>query len=170
MYYMISPIPFEDYKKYHIPFLVGNRYGRNYNGFYETEEGKEFRSIAPVRMYYQKNKRQMLFDIAMDICWIGCCYNCPLHVYIMKDKVFHNELDLGYMKYTNFGKCKAMEGTPKDKDYSMKLPRNEMYFQGNMSEVEKHVHDVMKFKLNNDTPIIHYIVYKDRIEVCDYER
>lgn len=165
MYYIISPIPFEDYKKFHIPFLAENKYQRDYNNWYETENGKEFRSISPVRMSYENERKQMLFQIAMDICWIGCCYNCPLHIYIMKDKIFHNELDLGYKRYTNFGKCKAMEGDKKD--YSMKLPRTEMYFEGQMAVVEKQVYDVMKFKLTNDNPIAHYIVYKDRIEVCE---
>lgn len=168
MYYMISPIPFEDYKKYHVPFLVENKYGRNWNEFYETEEGKEFRSIAPVRMYYQKNRKELLWNVAMDICWISGCYNCPLHVYIMKDKVFHKELDLGYMKYTNFGKCKAMEGSAEEKDFSVRLPRSDTYFQGNMAEIERQVYDAMKpFKLINNNPIAHYIVYIDRIEACE---
>lgn len=166
MYYIISPIPFEDYKKFHIPFLAENKYQRDYNSWYETENGKEFRSIAPVRMSYEKNRKQMLWEIAMDICYFGCCYNCPLHVYIMNDKIFHKELDLGYAKWTNVGKCRAMERV--DKDYSIKLPRSEMYFEGQMAVVEKQVYDTMKdFKLTNDKPIAHYIVYQDIIEVCE---
>lgn len=162
MYYIMSPVTFENLQQYHVPKFSNEQ---QFEEFYQSDIGKEFHSIAPIRIMRVSNRNEFFWEVSTDIAWVGCVYNCPLHIYVMKDKVFAKEFNFGFAEYVNFGKCKAMEGT--EKDYSVCLPKEQMYFGGDLDTVMRAVYENMRFKLTNDKSIVHYLIQENEIKLME---
>lgn len=158
MYYIISPTPVEKLMKYHIPY-VGKTHTRDMATFCATENGKEFLEINPLRISHEKNKSSAIYNVAVDIAWIGLCYNHPLYIAFMTDNAFYNMFDLGMARYTNFDKCTKMQ---RENKFAEINPEEE-YFKGDYNTILSECNKFFKFKLNG-AKIIQYRLVKNTIE------
>lgn len=158
MYYIISPIPVENLKKYQIPF-VARTYTRDMTTFCTTDNGKEFLQINPLRISHEHSKSNAISNVAIDVAWIGLCYNIPLYIAFMTESAFHNTFDLGMARYTNFDKCTKMQ---RENRYA-EISKAEQYFQGDYNSIVNACNQHFKFNLSN-TKIIQYRLAKNTIE------
>lgn len=158
MYYIISPIPVENLKKYHIPYF-GTTSTRDMAAFCKTDLGKEFLEINPLRIIHEKSKLDAIANVATDIAWIGLCYNNPLYIAFMTDNAFYNMFDLGMARYTNFDKCTKMQ---RENRYA-EIELNEQYFQGDYNCILKACKEHFNFKLSR-FKIVQYRLAKNTIE------
>ena len=158
MYYIISPIPVENLKKYHIPF-VGKTQTRDMATFCATADGKEFLSINPVRICHESDKTHAIASAAVDIAWIGLCYNCSLYIAFMSDNAFYKFFDLGVARYTNFEKCTKMQ----QENRNAELPKAEQYFGGDFNTIVNTCEKEFQVKLVGNQ-VIQYQLNDNKIE------
>lgn len=158
MYYVISPIPVNDLKKYHIPF-VGKTQTRDIIAFSATDEGKEFMRIAPLRICHESDKKRAIEKAIIDIAWIGLCYNCPLYIAFMSNNAFYSDFDLGLMRHTNFEKCTLMQREGRFAE----IPASEQYFGGNFHAIMSVFEQECRFQLVGKQ-IVQYKLENNNIE------
>ena len=157
MYYIISPIPIENFKKYHIPFTKSGL-SRDVQKFFETEEGKQFLSINPLIIRRVSNKNTAIQSIATDIGVMGLCYSCPLYISFLNDATYCKNFDLGLWDYTNLKECVDMQKNNK----KAKSEKEKQYFMGDINKILKECKNNMRFKLNSSSIIV-YLLYKNQI-------
>ena len=157
MYYIISPIPIENFKKYHIPFTKSGL-SRDVQKFFETEEGKQFLSINPLIIRRVSNKNTAIQSIATDIGIVGLCYNCPLYIAFLNDATYYKEFDLGLWEHTNLEKCVDMQ----ENGAKIKIDKGRQYFAGNIDKILEECKNNMQFRLNNFS-IMKYLLYQNQI-------
>lgn len=158
MYYVISPVPVDILKKYHIPF-VGKTQTRDMAAFCATDDGKEFLTIAPLRICHERDKISAIAEAAVDIAWIGLCYNCPLYVSFMSDNAFYSDFDLGMARYTNFEKCTNMQREGRFAE----LPKEQQYFGGDFNTIVNTCEREFQFKIVGKE-IVQYKLENNKIE------
>lgn len=146
MYVIISPIKIEKLQKYHY-MLDGTV---DFETYMQTFEGVEFGNIAPLIIKPIGNKKDLMYQISMDITWISLCYNIPLYIYVMTDNWYYKNLHLSHLRSrTNLGKCTEMSNLHNIQGYaldslevqSLKVPLEKAYYKGNMEVIEREVRD-----------------------------
>lgn len=146
MYVIISPIKIEKLQKYHY-MLDGTV---DFETYMQTSEGMEFGNIAPLVIKPIENKKDLVFQISMDITWISLCYNIPLYIYVMTDNWYYKNLHLSFLRSrVNLGKCTEMSNLHHIQGYaldslevqSLKVPLERAYYKGSMEVIEKEVKD-----------------------------
>lgn len=163
MRYIISSQPLSFLLQFEIP--KKDKYGNlDTETFYNSRQGKEFLKINPLVLRSVKEKKDLSFQIAMDISWISLCYNCPLYIYIMTDNWFYNNIPFRFFRYSNYGKSAELQklgqfyggyNFPEIQD--LRVDINTTYFNGDMSSIDEHFSKIVKENINlRDFPIWGY--------------
>lgn len=158
MYYIISAKPLDYLKQFHIPY-VGKTKTRDSEAFYSSTKGKKFLRITPLVISNCNDMRDAAHNIAIDIAYLSLCYNIPLYIYVLSDKSFYKELDIGCVSFRNFGKvAKLTDLHAKYNSYDfpeakeLKVDQQNTYYKGNIDEIIKVVAETLpKKKLTNYT-------------------
>lgn len=159
MYYIISPLRIDALQKYKLP--VKDKYkNKDYELFYNSKEGQEFLKIVPIRIKSERNKKELIFNLSMDISWISLCYNCDLYVYVMKDSWYYKNLDFWYQMHTNFGNLSKMQklGLNNNEAFKYKLSNENRYYQGDIETLENNMMNNLKVINLSKNPICGFSV------------
>ena len=150
MRYIISSQPLHFLQQFEIP--KKDNYGNlDLDTFYNSIQGQKFREIKPLVLNYIKERKDLSFQIAMDISWISLCYNCDLYIYIMSDNCYFSMLDLGFHSYKNFGKSAELQRLGQQYgNYNfpgindLKIDINTTYYKGDLQTIEDVVNENIK--------------------------
>ncbi len=164
MRYIISSQPLSLLQRIKIP--KKDKYGNlDLDLFFSTEDGKNFLSIVPLVLSSVKDKKELFYNVSMDISWISLCYNCDLYIYVMSDNWFYKNLDLNFHRHANFGNCSELQnlhikyGTYDFPEAKMlKLPLEMTYFCGDMCIIEKEISENLKDINLREKPISSYVL------------
>lgn len=77
--------------------------------FSQTKQGQEFFSLEPLKIGHKGSKKDIISSISMDISWISMCYNDPLYVYIISDRYYNRNINLGFSSCTHLSRNKYIQ-------------------------------------------------------------
>lgn len=161
MQYIISIVPVEELQKYHIPFIKPS-FTRDIEGFFATDEGKEFLNISPLKIYHTPNKKVAIAEVATDVALIGLCYDCPLCITFLNDVTYSKLFDLGLYGYSNLENCVKMQ----ENNMKSKISISDQYFGGDFERISEECKKVMQFKLSKDN-MAKYLLKDNKITKID---
>lgn len=154
MYLVISPIKIEKLQKYH--YQADGK--MTFEEYAESPEGKEFHSITPLIIDPVKDKKNLAYQMSMDIAWLSLCYNSPLYIYVMSDNWWYKNMHfLGLRSRRNFGKCTQMSNKCHLEGYtvgslevqSFRVPEDSTYYKGDLDVIVKEVSKIVLDKSFN---------------------
>lgn len=157
MFYIISSIELKELQTYEMP--IKDKYGnRDSQLFFNSEKGKKFLNITPLRIARVNNKEDVIYNLIMDLKWVGLCYNCPLYIYVCSDRWFYKNIQLQFHRYTNFYKVHKMQecGINSEDIDNYRLLSLNRYYNGDMNKLEEDIRAVLKDVNMVKTPICGY--------------
>lgn len=156
MYYIVSPIPIEELKKYK------NTNPRDIKKFYKTIEGKKFAEINPLIIRQISNKNAGIALVSFDINVIGLCYDCPLYITFLNDKTYYKAFNLGIWEHRNIKKCEDMQ----ENGTKPEIKIENQYFGGDLSTVLHKCQNDIKFDLKKQS-MVKYLLKNNEITIIE---
>lgn len=154
MYLVISQVKIEQLQKYH--YCADGK--MSFEEYANSPEGKELFAITPLIIDPVKDKKNLAYQIAMDVAWLSLCYNSPLNIYVMIDNWWYKNMHfIGLQSRRNFGKCSQMSnkchlegyavGSPEVQ--SFRVPQETTYYQGDIDVIEQEIAKIVLDKSFN---------------------
>lgn len=138
MYYIISKFDLDFWKTVHVPFIEKSQ-NRDSHTFWMSDMGHKIDKEAPIAIKNVKDKKSLMYDIAMDVAFMSLCYNCPLYIYVLKDGYYYKELDIGFVSLRNFGKVSELTDRSNGGDTTAKellIPVDDTYYKGKVEDIQ----------------------------------
>lgn len=157
MWYIISPKKIEYFLSLNIP--KKDKYGNNdLDLFAEMDIGQEFFNLEPLKIGYKTSKKELINSISVDISWISMCYNIPLYIYVISDRYYNKNINLGFSSCTHLSRNQyiqeaqmGMKGYSLDKAKSFIIPKEQRYQINLYEDVEKRISSwINELKLNKN--------------------
>ena len=149
LWYIISPKKIEYFISLNIP--EKDEYGnKDLDLFALTEIGQEFFNLEPLRLGHKTSKKEIISSISTDIAWISMCYNVPLYVYVISDRYYNKNLNLGFSSCTHLSCNKRLQDVLSGvSDYSseeskkLKIPKENRYAINLYEDVEERITNML---------------------------
>ena len=162
MYLVISKIKIEQLQKYH--YQADGK--MSFEEYVNSPEGQEFYHITPLIIMPVKDKKNLAYQIAMDVAWLSLCYNCPLNIYVMTDNWWYKNMHfLGLHSRRNFGRSSQMSNKCHIEGYDVgspevqafRVPEESTYYKGDIDVIEQEIAKIVLDKSFNlrENPIQH---------------
>lgn len=149
MFCILSQVKIEDLMKISIP--VKDKYDNaNLSLFYDSNQGKEFSLIDPLKTYRSTNKYSIIDEIQSILGFCAVVYNCPIYIYVMTDNWYYKNLKgmrsvmfSHLYKLTKYQEIVNSSGFSDKKAEELRINNKDMYYEGNFDLLESEIIQVM---------------------------
>lgn len=164
MYYIISKFPISFWEGVHVPYIDGTQ-NRDSEKFLKSKIGQKINNNPPLAIKYVNSKKALAYDVAIDVAFMGLCYNCPLYVYIMKDSYYYNHLDIGFVSLRNFGNVSKLTSLPdrtSEEANQLRIDQTTTYYGGDVDTIELVCNEKFKEINLKNSPIWGYTITAEK--------